>query len=325
MNRRPRRWLALAALCALLCAAPANAEAPVFRDEPIRPVPAASTLNAAKVALGARLFADPLLSRDGSVSCASCHPLATGGTDHRPRSLGLNRAEGSVNAPTVLNSGLNFKQFWDGRADTLEQQVDGPLLSPVEMGSSWDTVIAKLRRAPGYAKAFSQAYPDGLSPAAVRNAIAEFERSLTTPNSRFDRYLRGEDAALSAAEKSGYRKFKAYGCISCHQGVNVGGNMFQRMGVMGDYFADRGGVGKADYGRYNLTGDEADRFTFKVPSLRNVELTAPYFHDGSAASLEQAVGIMAKYQLGRSLPPQDLDELVGFLKTLTGVRPGQAP
>lgn len=326
-------FIAIAAVCAV---GPASADAgavqPVppassteLQREPIRPLPISVSLNPRKVALGRSLFSDPALSRDGTVSCASCHALDSGGTDHRQHSMGLHRTEGAVNAPTVFNVGFNFRQFWDGRAETLEAQIDGPLQSPGEMGSDWRDVLPRLRGLKDYAAGFAQTYSDGISADNVRNAIAEFERSLITPNARFDRFLRGDSAALTDEEKAGYLKFKSYGCISCHQGVNVGGNMFQRMGVIGDYFADRGNVTQADYGRFNVTKDEADRYTFKVPSLRNVELTAPYFHDGSAQTLDEAVAIMAKYQLGRQLPPQDRDQLVKFLKTLTGVYGGQAP
>jgi cytochrome c peroxidase len=296
-----------------------------LQREPIRPIPRSVPVDARKRALGQKLFHDPMLSADGSVSCASCHVLGTGGVDHRQKPLGIHQASGRVNTPTVYNSAFNFKQFWDGRAESLEDQVDGPMLGKAEMGSTWADVLDKLRRVPAYATAFADIYPDGISGGNVKNAIAEFERSLITPDSRFDRYLRGESAALSAEEISGYRKFKAYGCVSCHQGVNVGGNMFQRMGVMGDYFADRGHVTEADFGRFNATGDEADRYTFKVPSLRNVALTAPYFHDGSAQTLDQAVTVMARYQLGRELPQQDRAQLVAFLRTLTGEYPGLKP
>lgn len=307
----------------LVTAAALPSEGLTSYQEPVRPIPLTIKLDSRRLELGARLFKDPLLSKDGSVSCASCHALDKGGVDGRQRSLGIDRAEGQVNAPTVFNSGFNFKQFWDGRAETLEAQVDGPLQSAAEMGSNWPDVIGKLRRDPSYVAAFRDIYPDGVSRKNVTNAIAEFERSLVTPNARFDRFLRGDGSALNENEKAGYRNFKAYGCISCHQGVNVGGNMFQRMGVMGDYFADRGGITGADFGRFNVTGDVADKFTFKVPSLRNVARTAPYFHDGSAQTLEQAVGVMAKYQLGRPLPPQDLKQMVEFLGTLTGEYEGK--
>jgi cytochrome c peroxidase len=225
---------------------------------------------------------------------------------------------GTINTPTVLNGGFNFRQFWDGRAGTLEEQVDGPLLHPSEMGLNWDDALALLRGDADYARAFAASYPDGVTPAAVRDAIATFERSLITPNSRFDRHLRGEADVLGAEELEGYKLFLETGCVSCHQGLNVGGNMYQVFGRMGNYFEDRGDVTASDLGRFNVTGHERDRHKFKVPSLRNVELTAPYFHDGSAETLAEAVQIMARYQIGESLPDGEVAQLVAFLKTLTG-------
>jgi cytochrome c peroxidase len=298
--------------------------APIKRQEPILPIPLGQSFDARKVALGKRLFHDPMLSRDGSVSCASCHSLQQGGSDGRSRSIGIGGETGPINAPTVFNAGLNFRQFWDGRAESLEAQVDGPLQAPAEMGATWDEVIARLKRESSYAAEFKAAYPDGIRRENVRHAIAEFERSLVTPNARFDRFLRGEASALTPEEQAGYAKFKNYGCISCHQGVNVGANMFQRMGAIGDYFADRGNITTADFGRFNVTGNEADRFFFKVPSLRNVAVTPPYFHDGSAPTLEAAVAAMARYQLGRALPDEDLADIVKFLRTLTGEYEGQS-
>jgi cytochrome c peroxidase len=297
------------------------ASAPIAMDEePIFPIPRGQpqSLDARKVALGNKLFHEPVLSRDNSISCASCHPLDRGGMDSRPRSIGINGQQGDVNAPTVFNSAFNFAQFWDGRASTMEEQIDGPVLSAVEMGSTWDEILKKLSDTPGYVAAFKDIYADGVQSQNVKNAIAEFERSLTTLDSRFDRYLRGDPFALTPDEKSGYLKFKSYGCISCHQGMNIGANLFQRMGVIGDYFADRGNLTKADLGRFNVTGREEDRHVFKVPSLRNVAVTAPYFHDSSAQTLEDAVAVMAKYQLGRPLPPKDMEDIVKFLRTLTG-------
>ncbi len=294
-------------------------------QEPIMPIPLTIVLDARKIALGQKLFHDPILSHDGSVACASCHPLNRGGTDHRPHSIGIGGQAGAVNAPTVFNSGLNFRQFWDGRADSLESQIDGPTQSPAEMGATWDEMLGRLRRDAGYTAAFNAIYPRGVQRENVKDAIAEFERSLLTPNARFDRFLRGDATALTAAEQAGYAKFKNYGCASCHQGVNVGANMFQRMGAMRDYFADRGHLTAADYGRFNVTHNAADKFFFKVPSLRNVALTAPYFHDGTAQTLEEAVTVMAKYQLGRPLPPEDLADIVQFLRTLTGEYEGRIP
>ncbi|MEW6304582.1 MAG: cytochrome-c peroxidase [Verrucomicrobiota bacterium] len=291
--------------------------------EPIRPLPLKMELDARKVALGKALFHEPKLSRDNTISCASCHDLSRGGTDRRQYSLGLNNAEGSINAPTVFNSGFNFRQFWDGRAATLEDQIDGPVQHPAEMGATWADVVAKLRDTPQYAAAFKETYPDGVQSKNVKDAIAHFERSLITPNARFDQFLRGEQTALNSEEREGYRKFKQYGCVSCHQGVNIGGNMFETLGAMADYFAERGNVTKSDYGRFNVTGKEEDRFAFKVPSLRNVAVTAPYFHDGSAQTLEEAVAVMGKYQLGRPLSPEDIDHIAKFLRTLTGQYEGK--
>jgi cytochrome c peroxidase len=286
--------------------------------EPIQPIEARPDLDPRKIELGRKLFHNPQLSHNNQVSCASCHNLQTGGTDRKARSIGIDGALGIINAPTVLNSGFNFSQFWDGREPTLEKQIDEPLQSKIEMGSTWPEVIAKLKSAPEYVQAFRRIYGSDIQSDHVRDSVAEFERSLSTPNSRFDRYLRGETHALTAWERQGYLLFKSFGCASCHQGMNVGGNMYQKLGVMAPYFADRGHITKADRGCFNVTGDPQDMYMFKVPSLRNVELTPPYFHDGSAATLPDAVRMMAKYQLGRHLTDQEVDSIVEFLKTLTG-------
>ena len=291
--------------------------------EPIRSISRQLAANPEKVALGKELFHDTRLSGDGSVACASCHDLALGGTDREKYSIGIKGRVGEINAPTVFNCAGNFRQFWDGRAATLEEQLDGPILSKTEMGNTWDAVISTLRCIPEYASAFRSIYSDDIQPAHVKDALAEFERSLATPNSRFDKFLQGDEKALTVDEKIGYQKFKSYGCVSCHQGVNVGGNMFATLGTMDDYFADRGDITKADYGRFNVTGKEEDRHVFKVPSLRNVALTAPYLHDGNAKTLDRAVSIMGRYQLGRQIPPGDVEEIVKFLKTLTGEYEGK--
>jgi cytochrome c peroxidase len=291
--------------------------------EPIKPIPLAVELDARRVALGRMLFHEPKLSGDNTVSCASCHDLKNGGASHRTHSIGIHQIEGSINAPTVFNSGANFKQFWDGRAATLEQQLDGPIESASEMGSTWDEVVGKLRAAPAYAGQFQAIYPDGVRAKNIKDALVQFERSLITPNCRFDKFLRGDDAALTADEKEGYRKFKSHGCASCHQGVNVGGNMFETMGAMADYFEDRRSGIVSDNGRFNVTGREEDRHVFKVPTLRNIALTAPYLHDGSVETLEMAVIVMGKYQLGQRLSDQDVEQIVQFLKTLTGEYEGK--
>lgn len=286
-------------------------------------LPAAPTVSAPLVALGRKLFFDARLSFNGTISCASCHDLANGGDDGRPRSKGADGNLGAVNAPTVFNASLNFVLFWDGRARTLEEQIDGPV-THAEMRDTWPNVVSKLRGSADYVKAFEPLFEDGITADNIRTAIATFERTLITPGSPFDRWLEGDGQALSQAEKEGYETFKLVGCVACHQGRNVGGNMFQRFGVLGDYFADRGHVTEADYGRFNVTGNEADRFVFRVPSLRNVGLTAPYFHDGSAETLSRAVEVMAKYQLGRTLTEKQASSIVAFLRSLTAPPPATA-
>jgi cytochrome c peroxidase len=298
-------------------------ELPSASAEPITPLPRSIAVDARKVDLGRRLFADPRLSADGTISCATCHDLNTGGVDRRVHSRGIGGQQGTINAPTVFNTAFNFRQFWDGRAETLDDQVNGPLLNPVEMGSTWTHVIAMLSADPDYRAAFAAIYPDGIVAANVRDAISSFEHSLITPDSRFDRYLRGERGALSAKEMAGYRLFKQIGCTSCHQGINVGGNMYQKLGIMADYFAARGNVKPTDLGLYNLTKRPRDLHFFKVPSLRNVALTPPYLHDGSVATLADAVRVMGRYQLGTELDDADVDKIVAFLDTLTGEYQGK--
>lgn len=286
--------------------------------EPIVPVPLTLNQDPLRAELGGRLFGDARLSGNGRVSCASCHPLDRGGADGLQRSPGLHGKLTAVNTPTVLNAALNFRQFWDGRAGTLEAQVDQVMQNPDEMGAKWDDVVRKVSGDPAYRASFAAAYSDGVSKTNIQNAIASFERTLITPNSRFDRYLRGHADAISAAEKAGYANFKRYGCAACHQGVNVGGNMFQKFGVMGNYFEARGQPTAADLGRFQITRLETDKHVFKVPSLRNVARTAPYFHDGSARTLQEAVDVMFRYQLGRVASTQDKTSIILFLNTLTG-------
>ena len=275
--------------------------------EPISPIPdVIPHLDQKKVALGNALFLETSLSRDDTIACASCHQLTRGGVDGVKNSIGVKGQASGINTPTVFNSGFNFRQFWNGRAKTLEEQAAGPIHNALEMGSSWTEVIAKLRRDPAYVAAFSQSYRNGITSVNISDAIATFVRSLITPNSRFDKYLKGDINAITPYELSGYELFTSYGCIACHQGMNVGGNMYQKLGIMRDYFKERGGITEADLGRYVLTKNSADMHVFKVPGLRNIALTAPYLHDGAAQSLEDVVRIMGKYQLGITLPNEDV-------------------
>lgn len=304
-------WLfLLLALCANATAAPL--------DEPLKPLPAVPQQDAKKVELGRRLFHDSRLSINNTLSCASCHQLDKSGADTRALSNGFDGQPVAVNTPTVFNASLNFRQFWDGRVETLEEQSNVVITSPHEMGSDWNTVVQRIADDAAYRQGFSAAYPDAVTRANIQSALAAFERTLLIPGSRFDQYLLGNTDILTLEEKYGYQRFKEYGCIACHQGVNIGGNMFQKFGVFGDYIADRGHPTVADQGRFNVTGDDADRAVFKVPSLRNVALTAPYFHDGSAPTLERAVDVMFQYQLGRMPSEEDKTLIIQFLKTLTG-------
>lgn len=275
-------------------------------------------LDANKVALGNLLFHEVSLSHDNTIACASCHKLAHGGTDGEKFSIGINGSLSGINAPTVFNCAFNFRQFWNGRVKTLEEQVSGPIHNPVEMGSNWKEVIGKLKEDSGYVQAFSKNYNNGITSDNIANAIATFMRSLITPNSRFDKYLKGDADAITPYEIAGYALFTDYGCIACHQGMNIGGNMFEKLGIMRDYFEERGNITEHDLGRFSLTKNPEDMHVFKVPSLRNIALTAPYLHDGTANSLEKVVIIMGKYQLGITLPDEDVSKIVAFLRTLTG-------
>jgi len=295
-----------------------------FELEPVQPLPESVALNEAKVGLGNRLYHDTRLSGDNSVSCATCHDLAKGGTDQAPTSTGIGGAIGPINAPTTYNSGLILRQFWDGRAADLEEQAAGPVHNPIEMGSNWDEVIPKLEEDVEYVKAFAALYPDqGMTGDSIVDAIAEFERSLITPDSRFDRFLKGDPEAITEQELQGYELFKSIGCTNCHVGAALGGQSFERMGLKEDYFADRGDVKEVDSGLFNFTGKESDRFKFKVPTLRNIAVTYPYFHDGRTDNLKDAVVIMSKYQEGRLLTDEQADLVVAFLKTLTGEYEGE--
>lgn len=297
-----------------------------LRGQALQPLPESLPTDAQKVALGFRLFHDPRLSSDNSISCAHCHQLGAGGVDGRVTSLGVNDQHGPINAPTVFNAALNFSQFWDGRAADLQQQAGGPPLNPIEMAStSWEQIIGKLDQDARLKADFQRVYADGFSGDNITDAIAEFEKTLLTPDSPFDRYLKGDDSALTAQQKRGYQLFRDNKCGTCHTGENLGGQSYEVMGLKADYFADRGNLTEADNGRYNVTKNEADRHRFKTPTLRNVALTAPYFHDGSVTSLHQAVKDMLKYQVGVTLPDSDVDDLVALLDGMTGKYQPSAP
>ncbi len=294
-----------------------NEVSPTSVDEPIVPVPAVTGLDPAKVRLGERLFRDPRLSRNDTVACVSCHQLGRSGDRSEAKQIGADRRPLDFNTPTVFNAALSFRLNWRGNFRTLEEQAEAVLLSPRLMATTWDELLSKLRGDPTLSEAFRTTYAEVPSRPAVLDALASFQRTLVTPDAPFDRYLRGEQDAIGPEEKQGYALFKSHGCIACHQGVNVGGNLFQRFGIFHDPFTHRP-VTDADLGRFSITGEGKDRFVFRVPSLRNVAATAPYFHDGSAATLEQAVTEMARNQLGKVLAPQEIHLIVRFLHSLTG-------
>ena len=293
--------------------------------EPVRPVDTYIEYDPAKAELGFDLFHDTRLSVDNTVSCASCHDLATAGVDNHQYSHGVNDLMGGVNAPTVFNAVYNFVQFWDGRAATLAAQAAGPPLNPVEMASSsFDEIIAKLQADKAFAKKFNAVYPDGMTEANLTDAIEHFERTLITPGSRFDKWLMGDDSALTADELEGYELFKKYDCATCHAGKNLGGLSYELMGLRRHYFAERGlELTEEDNGRYKETKNERDRHRFKVPGLRNVEHTWPYYHDGTRHTLEEAVLDMGKYQSGVDLTQAEVDKITAYLKTLTGEYKGR--
>lgn len=287
------------------------------KDEPIQPIAAAKVKNKAMVDLGAKLFFDPRLSNSGFISCNSCHNLSLGGTDNLETSIGHGWSRGPINSPTVLNSALNIAQFWDGRAKDLREQAGGPIANPLEMANTHALAVQQIQSIPGYVAEFKKVFgTEKVDIEKITEAIAAFEETLMTPNSRFDQWLKGNTKAITKTEYEGYQLFKSAGCIACHNGINIGGNSFQKMGIVEEYKTANPAQGRA-----GVSGKDADRFNFKVPTLRNVELTYPYFHDGAADTLTQAVDIMGRLQLGRKFTDDENAKIVAFLKTLTGDQP----
>jgi cytochrome c peroxidase len=284
--------------------------------EPIEPIPISVEYDEAKAKIGKALFFDPILSVDRSTSCANCHSFDKGGADDRVVSMGIHQQKGNVQSPTVLNARFNFKQFWNGRADNLLEQASGPVHNPVEMGMNANKVEKRINASQKYRKMFADIGHHGhISFQMIMEAIVEFENALITPNSKFDRYLRGQ-YTLSTEEAEGYQIFKTMGCITCHNGINIGGNSFQKMGLLNPYQHNN-----SYPDLYAVTKKEMHKNVFKVPTLRNIELTAPYFHDGSSATLHEAIDKMSFHNLGYKLSNESVDKLVSFLQTLTGDRP----
>jgi cytochrome c peroxidase len=279
----------------------------------ISPIPQSLETNKGKVTLGKLLFNDTRLSRDNTISCASCHLLNQGGDDNKSVSTGINGLKGDINSPTIYNSVFNFRQFWDGRANSLKEQALGPIENPVEMGNDFNILIPKLEKT-NYKKLFNDIYSDGITKNNITDAISEYEKTLITPDSDFDLYLKGDKNAITQIQKEGYQIFKQKGCISCHHGVNVGGNLYSKFGVIVN-------PNITNLGKFNHTKKDKDKYMFKVPTLRNISKTAPYLHNGSIATLDEMIRIMALYQLGRDISTEEILKVVEFLKSLDGKIP----
>ena len=280
------------------------------------------TATPAMVELGKDLYFDPRLSQSHNISCNTCHQIGLGGVDMLPTSIGHKWQKGGRNAPTVLDAVFNVAQFWDGRAADLKAQAGGPIQNPIEMGITHEHAIEMLKGVPGYTPLFEAAYPNDKDPITMPNvvtAIAAFEATLITPNAPFDKYLRGDANALTTEQKEGLRLFIDTGCAGCHSGINIGGQMYAPFGVVERPGADI--LPPNDKGRFAVTKTVSDEYVFRVPPLRNVELTPPYFHSGQVWDLTQAVGIMATDQLGKSLNDEQVTKITAFLKSLTGEQP----
>ncbi|WP_392389810.1 cytochrome-c peroxidase [Campylobacter subantarcticus] len=287
---------------------------PLFALEMITPIPESIPYDKEKAILGKKLYMDTNLSKDKKVSCNTCHSIDNFGVDNERFSAGIsNIAEGPFNTPTNFNAIFNLSQFWRGNAKDLKEQAKGPILNPKEMGlKSGDEAVLIVKNNPSYRKDFEKIYGE-ITFDNIADAIAEFQKTLLTPNSPFDRFLKGDKNAISEQAKRGYNAFLSNGCIACHQGQNIGGNMYQKMGVFVPYDNETNWQG-----RYEITKDPHDKFVVKVPSLRNIAKTAPYFHDGSMPTLDACVQFMAYYQLGKFLEQDVVDDIVAFLNSLTG-------
>ena len=298
-----------------------------YANEPIQVIPDALPVDTAKVNLGRKLYNDPRLSKDNTISCATCHVLEKGGADPRGTrtSEGIYQQFGGINAPTVLNAVFNVEQFWNGRAHTLADQAAGPPVNPVEMGDhTWDDICAKLRTDAALVAQFATIYTEGITQQTVTDAIAEYEKTFITPNDALDRYLKGNATALTAEQIQGYQLFKDNTCATCHVGKTLGGQSFEYLGIFEDYFAARAQehpdvqYNDDDKGLAGFTGRDEDLHRFKVPSLRNISKTAPYFHDGTMPTIEDAVKGMFRYELGRTATDEETQKISAFLRALDG-------
>lgn len=330
LARRATGWVFIFTVLALFIASTAVAEENLLNEAKLffksipkdPPALNGNPATAEKLELGKMLYFEPRLSEAHNISCNTCHQIGLGGADGRPTSIGSNGQRGGRNAPTVLNALFNAAQFWDGRAADLKEQAGGPIVNPIEMGTTPEHAVEELKGIPGYVKAFGKAFPDEADPITYDNiekAIALFEATLITPDAPFDRYLGGDENALTPKEKEGLRLFIDTGCSSCHNGINVGGGMYAPFGVVekpGQEFLPRD-----DRGRAQVTRKLEDEYVFKVPTLRNIALTSPYFHSGRTWDLGQAVSVMGTTQLGTGLSAEEVAKVIAFLRSLTGVQP----
>ncbi len=296
-----------------------------LKEYDMRPIPTDNFFkpDAEKAALGNRLFNEKGLSVDNKTSCASCHTLDNGGTDHLRVSAGAEVPGGRLNTPTVFNAAYNIAQFWDGRVKSLKAQAIESVTDPRELNSNWGHATESVQKDSTYVERFKKLYPQGITSDSISDAISEYELTLLTPNSRFDKFLRGDQSALSQDEKDGFELFKKNECFTCHTGPAFGGISYRRLGAEKEYYADKKNLTEADNGRFNVTHNMADMHRFKIPILRNVELTAPYFHDGSAATLEDAVKVMSEYQITKPMTDVECKKVVAFLRSLTGTLDGK--
>ena len=282
----------------------------------LQPIPEPQMQGPVKIDLGKRLFEEPMLSKNLSTSCSSCHQLKNAGVDNLPRYLTMDKKPGAVNTPSIFNSSLNFRQFWDGRAKTIADVVNDHVSDKTIFDNNWPSIVEKIGKNTLYDNDFKIAYPEGVTQETINDALKSYIDNLLTSKSKFDLYLKGDKTALTNDQLKGYRLFRKYGCATCHQGPNIGGNLYQRMGVYKNYFADKGTIEKADLGLFNVTGKEEDKFYFKVPSLRNISLTGPYLHDGSVKTLPEMIQIMGVYQVGQPIRTEEADSIAQFLQSL---------
>lgn len=290
-----------------------SAQTEINQNQMITPIPDSIPYNKEKAMLGKQLYMDTTLSADGKVSCNTCHDTKTFGVDNQVFSTGINGVmDTPFNSPTTFNAAFNFVQFWNGRAKDLADQARAPFTNPQEMGLNDEAEVIKIiEQNPDYEAKFKKIYGE-INMDNIADAIAEFEKTLITPNAPFDRYQKGDENAISEAAKRGWNAFKTNGCVACHQGQNIGGTMYQKIGIFEPY------PNQENLGRYEITKVESDKMVFKVPSLRNIAKTAPYYHDGSIPTLDACVQFMAYYQLGKFLDQQTVEDIVAFLESLTG-------